>query len=194
MVDLSKLMLESQKGIEGSYSELLLHTSMILDAFLIKKIKSSDERDDLINTILSSCHNNRHTYTPNISYHAWLFSIAKIHVKMYYKNIGKIQTEILTKKIDELKIQIYHSYIPTKLENNNSKIDNLSRLDLNNIFTNQFKKRINFPPFQIKIINLLIIQNESLEVISNKLKINITNIKIIIIRILQNIEEDIDEI
>jgi DNA-directed RNA polymerase specialized sigma24 family protein len=183
MIDLSKLMLESQKGREGSYSELLLHTSMILDTFLVKKIKSSDERDDLINTILSSCHNNRHTYTPNVSYHAWLFSIAKIHIKTYYKNIGKIQIDSLNKKIDEFKIQLYQSQRTIKPEN-------LTIIELKNLFTSQFNRGLNFPPFQMKILALLVIQNESLEEISKKLKVNITNIKIVIIRILQNIKEE----
>ena len=184
MDDLSKLMLEAQKGKEGSYSELLLKTSMIMDSYLAKKIKSSDERDELINTILSSCHNNRHTYTPDISYHAWLFSIAKIHMKTYFKTIGKTQTDILNKKIEKLKFKIYPPPLIKTVK---------STTELRNILATQFNKRINFPSLQIKILNLLIIQNESFEDISKKLKVNVINIKIITFRILQNFEEEIDE-
>lgn len=194
MTDLSKLMLEAQKGKEGSYSELLLQTSIIIDSFLLKKINSSEERDELINTILSSCHNNRHTYTSNISYHAWLFSIAKIHIKKYYKSISMIKIEHLNEKIEKMKAHIHQSLLHSLKENNISIEKTISKTELKNILNTRFKRNVRFPPFQITIIYLLSIQNDSLEDISKLLKVNITNIKIIALRILQNFEENIDEI
>ena len=184
MTDLSKLMLEAQKGIEGSYSELLLQTSMILDSYLSKKIFSSDDRDEMVNNILSACHNNRHTYLSDISYHAWLFSIVKIYLKTYYRRIGKIQNEQIFVRIEVLKknldlpiskdeysnsIQFFREHIKTKLG-----------------FSYQYKSK--FPPFQEKILFHLLIQNKPLDKISQDLRISQINLKIIVFRILEKLE------
>lgn len=191
MNDLSKLMLEAQKGIEGSYSELLLQTSLIIDKYLSKKILSSDERDEMVNNILSTCHNNRHTYTSNVSYHAWLFSITKIYMKTYYKRISKIQNDKLIIKIDILKNKLD---IEKKIQKPNVELNiNIFRDYLKNKLGISYKYKSKFPPFQEKILYLLLVQNHPLDEVSQKLRISQINLKIIVIRLLEKFEEGGDE-
>jgi DNA-directed RNA polymerase specialized sigma24 family protein len=90
--ELTTLMAESQNGKEDSYTKLLIQISLIIDHILSKKINSSDEKDEILQEILTSVHHLRHTYLPNYPFFPWMHGILTNVLSRYYKRI--IKTDI----------------------------------------------------------------------------------------------------
>ena len=76
-------------GDEKAYSDFLTEVSVILRAYLAKKIFQSDDREDVLQEILLSIHKARHTYDGIRPVKPWIMAIANYRVndylRVYYK-------------------------------------------------------------------------------------------------------------
>jgi RNA polymerase sigma-70 factor (ECF subfamily) len=86
--NLEDLMRQSLAGDQRAYAELLTRTARLLKPFLSKRLRFSNEVDDLLQEILLSIHKARHTYDGKRPYKPWAYAIAKFrlldHLRAYY--------------------------------------------------------------------------------------------------------------
>lgn len=86
--NLEALMKRSLAGDERAYARLLRETARLLRPFLVRRLNSGSEVDDLLQEILISIHKARHTYDGNRPYQPWAYAIAKFrlhdHLRAHY--------------------------------------------------------------------------------------------------------------
>lgn len=86
----------AQNGDEKAYAAFLTETSIILRAYISRKIYQISDREDLIQEILLSIHKARHTYDCNRPVKPWIMAIATYRIndylRAYYK---KRENEII---------------------------------------------------------------------------------------------------
>lgn len=86
---LQSLMHLAQTGDKKAYASLLVKCTYLLKGYLINKLSSIDEVDDVVQEILVSLHKARHTYDKSRPFKPWLFSIAKFRLYDYLRKIYK---------------------------------------------------------------------------------------------------------
>ncbi|BCK88740.1 ECF RNA polymerase sigma factor SigF [Sideroxyarcus emersonii] len=86
--NLAALMQRSLGGDSQAYAMLLKETARLLRPFLLKRLYSSNEVDDVLQEILISVHKARHTYDGERPYKPWVYAIAKFrlqdHLRAHY--------------------------------------------------------------------------------------------------------------
>lgn len=158
---LSKLMEMSQSGNKDSYRELLHKISIILSKYLSTRIVSYDDREDVLQEILISIHNARHTYIPSRPFYPWMYAIAKNTLIKYYKKIHK-------QSLYQMEAEISSLISPEK--NDSNEIDS----------TKEILKLIEeLPGKQKEIIQLLKIGGLSIKDVAAKLNLSEANVKVI---------------
>jgi RNA polymerase sigma-70 factor (ECF subfamily) len=157
----SKLMEMSQSGNKDSYRELLHKISIILSKYLSTRIVSYDDREDVLQEILISIHNSRHTYIPSKPFYPWMYAIAKNTLIKYYKKIHK-------QSLYQMEAEISSLISPEK--NDSNEIDS----------TKEILKLIEeLPGKQKEIIQLLKIGGLSIKDVAAKLNLSEANVKVI---------------
>jgi RNA polymerase sigma-70 factor (ECF subfamily) len=88
--NLESLMRQSLAGDQRAYATLLTETTRLLRPFLSKRLRFSNEVDDLLQEILLSIHKARHTYDGKRPYKPWAYAIAKFrlldHLRAHYSD------------------------------------------------------------------------------------------------------------
>ena len=88
--NLEALMRQSLAGDQRAYATLLTETTRLLRPFLSKRLRFSNEVDDLLQEILLSIHKARHTYDGKRPYKPWAYAIAKFrlldHLRAHYSD------------------------------------------------------------------------------------------------------------
>lgn len=86
--NLESLMRQSLAGDQRAYAELLRATARLLKPFLSRRLRFSNEVDDLLQEILLSIHKARHTYDGQRPYKPWAYAIARFrlldHLRAHY--------------------------------------------------------------------------------------------------------------
>ncbi|MDO8988446.1 MAG: sigma-70 family RNA polymerase sigma factor [Sideroxyarcus sp.] len=83
--DLEALMRLSLAGDQRAYATLLRETTRLLRPFLSRRLRFSNEVDDLLQEILLSIHKARHTYDGKRPYKPWAYAIAKFRLLDYLR-------------------------------------------------------------------------------------------------------------
>ncbi len=78
--NLAELMRRSLNGDARAYAELLQETARLLRPFLSRRLRFSNEVDDLLQEILLSIHKARHTYDGRRPYKPWAYAIARFRL------------------------------------------------------------------------------------------------------------------
>jgi RNA polymerase sigma-70 factor (ECF subfamily) len=88
--NLEALMRQSLAGDQRAYATLLTETTRLLRPFLSKRLRFSNEVDDLLQEILITIHKARHTYDGKRPYKPWAYAIAKFrlldHLRAHYSD------------------------------------------------------------------------------------------------------------
>jgi len=74
---LSDLMAKGQSGDQAAYRSLLTELSRILKAFVRRRLGDSDSVEEVVQEILLSLHEARHSYDPTRPFRPWMFAIAR---------------------------------------------------------------------------------------------------------------------
>jgi len=87
---LEEKMALAQTGDNNAYASLLSDITQILRGYLLRRMAGSADIEDVLQEILISVHNARHTYDKSRPFKPWLFSIAKFrlydHFRKVYRN------------------------------------------------------------------------------------------------------------
>lgn len=83
--DLEALMRQALAGDKRAYADLLRETTRFLRPFLLKRLNSDSEVNDLLQEILLSIHKARHTYDGLRPYKPWAYAIAKFRMLDYLR-------------------------------------------------------------------------------------------------------------
>ena len=73
----SQLMASAQEGDRSAYAKLLKEILPVLRAVARRQHRDIDHAEDVVQDILLTIHRVRHTYDPNRSFRAWVFTIAR---------------------------------------------------------------------------------------------------------------------
>ncbi len=147
---LKKLLIESIEGNRKSYELFLKEIQIIFVNFLKNKIREKENIEDLVQEILISIHNGRHTYDSSLPVLNWIFSIAyRRYVDFLRKKERINKYEFYTETFEQFQTNIY-------LDNEDRFIE---RDKINRILDKM-------PEKDRKIIQLLKFENYSIREIS----------------------------
>ncbi len=150
---LKKLLIESLEGNRKSYELFLKEIQIIFRNFLKNKIIEEENIEDLVQEILISIHNGRHTYDSSLPVLNWIFSIAyRRYVDFLRKKKRINKYEFYTETFEQFQTNIY-------LDNEDRFIE---RDKINRILDKMSEK-------DRKIIQLLKFENYSIREISKML-------------------------
>lgn len=170
---LETLMHLAQKGDKRAYSKLLSKCSLILKGYLIKRLSSIDEVDDVVQEVLVSMHKTRHTYEKSRPFKPWLFSIAKFRLYDHLRKIYKKSDNNAT-YLNEIEI---NSDLAVTVEGDS--------------YEELYNAIDNLPPKQAKIIKLMKIEGYTAKEIGNKLDMSESAIKVNAHRAYKKLKETI---
>lgn len=85
---LEPLVKASLAGDERAYAQLLSATAAMLRPFLLRRLSSASDAEDVLQETLISIHKARHTYDGGRPYKPWVFAIARFrltdHLRKHY--------------------------------------------------------------------------------------------------------------
>lgn len=73
----SQLMANAQGGDQSAYATLLKEILPVLRAIARRQHRDLERAEDVVQDVLLTIHRVRHTYDPNRSFRAWVFTIAR---------------------------------------------------------------------------------------------------------------------
>ncbi len=151
--ELSALLRQAQAGNKTAYESFLRETSVVLRAFLLKRMDISGAEDVLQETLIS-IHRSRHTYRPERPLAPWLYAICENRMLDYFR-----QQRRRERGEANLKRELANSV--SELESATTLLTAVSKL----------------PGPQRKIIELLKIQDLSIRDVSIQLKMSESAVK-----------------
>lgn len=91
----SQLMAKAQQGDNRSYSQLLTELLQYLKPYVLGKVKRDELADDIIQNVLLSIHNARHTFNTEKDFKPWLMAIVNNRILDYWrKHKRKFEKEV----------------------------------------------------------------------------------------------------
>ncbi len=112
-----QLMIESLRGEQPPYEQLLDEIGNVLDGYLRLRFGQLDVIEDCVQECLIAIHQAKHTYNPKRAFRPWMFTIAK------HRTIDILRQRSSRIKLVELAENKYPSQ--SDLENINGVIDGL---------------------------------------------------------------------
>jgi RNA polymerase sigma-70 factor, ECF subfamily len=85
----AELMVAAQKGNSKMYNVLLTEVSQYLQSYLSYKLHAKERVPDLLQEILISIHNSRHTFDGTLPFKPWLFKIVQSRLIDFYRKNGR---------------------------------------------------------------------------------------------------------
>jgi len=86
---LETLMRRAQQGDRHSYERLFRTITPILRVFIIRRLSTKADTEDIVQNILLSIHRASHTYDPDRPFKIWMFAIARHRLQDYFRQIYK---------------------------------------------------------------------------------------------------------
>jgi RNA polymerase sigma-70 factor (ECF subfamily) len=83
--ELSKLLEAAQEGNKDAYKKFLVEVSVLLEAFLVKRMNDSQMVEDVLQDSLLAIHRARHTYLPDRPVGPWLYAICRHRMMDHYR-------------------------------------------------------------------------------------------------------------
>jgi RNA polymerase sigma-70 factor, ECF subfamily len=80
-----QLMAEAQKGNTVMYNQLLTEVSHYIKSYLKYKLRSENALPDILQEVLISLHNARHTYNLDLPFKPWLFKIVQSRLMDHFR-------------------------------------------------------------------------------------------------------------
>lgn len=109
-VELAALMRAAQEGDAAAYSRLLVAVTPIIRRMAVRRWTGSEEADDLVQDVLLSLHQVRHTYDPGRPFLPWLMAIA-------YNRLADIQRRQARRAKGEVAVEV----LPETFSNDETK-------------------------------------------------------------------------
>lgn len=94
-----ELMQQAQQGNSTAYRHLLQQIYPLLLAICTKWV-GVQQRDDLVQQILLTLHQIRHSYDPSRSFRPWLIGVARIKAREFFRTHGKIPATLDLDSVD----------------------------------------------------------------------------------------------
>jgi RNA polymerase sigma-70 factor, ECF subfamily len=147
-------MRQAQEGDKAAYAIFLRETSLVLRAFLLKRMESIGAEDVLQETLIS-IHRSRHTYLPGRPLGPWLYAICENRMLDYFRQQRRRDRGVAAFKKEP-------SSSTTEPEPATSLLAAVGKL----------------PGIQRKVIELLKIQDLSVKEVSNRMKMSESAVKV----------------
>lgn len=82
---LANLLAAAQRGDRDTYTSFLTETAVLLRTYLARRIDNSDAVEDVLQEVLITIHQARHTYQPGRPVGPWLFAIADHRISDHFR-------------------------------------------------------------------------------------------------------------
>lgn len=89
---LGDLMVQAQGGDGSAYQALLAEVARILRSYVSRRLGGSEDVDEVVQDVLMSIHQSRHSYTPGRPFRPWMFAIARYRLADHYRKWGRVQS------------------------------------------------------------------------------------------------------
>lgn len=86
---LSDLMRRAQDGDRAAYADLLRNAVALLRRFVRRRVQDGPATEDIVQEILLSLHQARHTYDPAQPFRPWLFGIGRYKLADYWRRVAR---------------------------------------------------------------------------------------------------------
>jgi len=88
-----QLMAQAQKGDSDAYRVLLTEVCEILKGFVRNRLPDNNSVDEVVQEILLSLHQARHSYNPSRPFKPWMFAIARYRLIDYLRSWGRTKKQ-----------------------------------------------------------------------------------------------------
>lgn len=150
----------AQQGDKKIYAELLNDITTLVRGYLFKKINTPEDVEDVLQEILISIHNARHTYQSSRPLKPWIFAITKFrltdHLRKIYRNKSREMVNI-----DEIEFSL-----TTNVTNDTDNYEEL------------YKALKELPDKQRKIVELMKIEGYTAKEVAEKLDMTESAVKV----------------
>lgn len=163
MVDepvIQQWMVAAQAGDKAAYRKLLVEIEVLSQRYLTSRIASISDRNDTTQEILISIHKARHTYDADKSFFPWMYAIFNYRLKDYLRRHYRLQER-------ETEAPDYPIEDVTAL----NAEDELEKHQLSKKLLSYLK------PNQRIIVEMLYLQGNSAQEVSEKMKISVANVR-----------------
>lgn len=89
--ELAALLKEAQQGNRDAYAAFLTETAGLLRGYLARRINDPEALEDVLQDILITVHQIRHTYLPNRPVGPWLYSISDRRLSDANRRLRRIE-------------------------------------------------------------------------------------------------------
>lgn len=89
--ELSDLLLAAQEGNKDAYERFLREISLLLKAFLVKRMGDGEMAEDVLQDSLLAIHRVRHTYVPGRPVGPWLYAICGHRMTDFYRKRRRVE-------------------------------------------------------------------------------------------------------
>lgn len=118
---LEELMHQAQQGNNSAYRKLLNACLPIIYKIVRQKVSNENVVEDVVQEVLVSLHQARHTYDPQKPFKPWLYSICRFRtvdaLRKIYRTKDDIYTEDLSGEIEDGKKNVTDSIEDNELVN-----------------------------------------------------------------------------
>ena len=101
--ELAALLAYGQKGDSVAYEKFLLEASVVLRRFLIRRMKTIEMAEDVLQDTLLAIHRARHTYLPGRPVGPWLYAICGHRMTDFYRwhrRVERVEAMVMNEKTD----------------------------------------------------------------------------------------------
>jgi RNA polymerase sigma-70 factor (ECF subfamily) len=93
-------MRRAQDGDRRAYETLLLEVSGLVRSYVKRRLRASDQTEDIVQDTLLSIHHHRHTYDPARPFGPWMYAIARHRLlDQIARNKRRNETELVAEAI-----------------------------------------------------------------------------------------------
>lgn len=169
--ELKELFQKANNGDKKSYKSFLSHIEKMAYKYVKERISDIDSYDDIVQEILISIHQSRHTYNPSKNLNPWIYAIFHYrttdHLRKIYRNKEDSIPEEDFEKIKE------HFSVTKSIESNEL---------INKAFKNLNEK-------QKKMVIMSKIEGHTAAEIAQKMNLNVNTVKVTIHRSLDKMRK-----
>ncbi|MGE0853232.1 MAG: sigma-70 family RNA polymerase sigma factor [Hyphomicrobiaceae bacterium] len=161
--ELAMLMRATQGGDRAAYARLLAAVTPIIRRMAARRWTGSEEADDLVQDVLLSLHQVRHTWDPGRPFLPWLIAIA-------YNRLADIQRRQMRRTKGEVAVDV----LPETFSNNEAKelIERMADAEELN------RALATLPPRQRQVVEMLRLKEMSLKEASAASGMSIAALKV----------------
>lgn len=153
-------MAAAQRGDKTAYAKLLNEVETLARRYLVKRLAVPADAGDLVQEILLSIHKARHTYEAKKPFYPWMYAIFRYRLQDYLRRYYRLKERELAEPLS-----------PVEDESSLNPEEMTADKQLSETLLSCLK------PGQRRIIEMLYIEGNSAQEVSEEMQISVANVR-----------------